>query len=137
MKRRLKSIALLAALSFAAAGCQKEPIVEPSLQCQQNADIRNIRYSVDGMVMYVTIRGEKEWLSFLDRMVALTKDGHQVSIKCLNSSNEQALSKNVVTYTTDNERDAIAWCTKMIGEGYDVTMNYDEKSGKYICNAEK
>lgn len=69
MKRRFKSIALLAALSIAAAGCQKEPIVEPSLQCQQNADIRNIRYSVDGMMMYVTIRGEKGTVLSIEKKI--------------------------------------------------------------------
>ncbi len=35
MKRRFKSIALLAALSFAAAGCQKENSIRPCARNRQ------------------------------------------------------------------------------------------------------
>lgn len=46
MKKLLKPVALLAVLSLAATGCQKENIVEPSTHIQQNVSVHNITYNI-------------------------------------------------------------------------------------------
>ena len=137
MKVKIKSLALLAVLSIAAVGCQKENIVESqtAMQIPQNASVRNITYTIDGVTFYAIIRGEQHWQDFLDTMFALVKEGHKVSIRNSNTSSNVLLSKQVVTYSTSSESDAQKWCDSMIDAGYAVSMEYDERTGLYICTA--
>ena len=135
MMINLKPIALLAVLSIAAVGCQKEPIVEPAMQLQQNAVIRNITYNIDGVTFYTTIRGEQNWQEFLDSMFAYAKDGHKVSIRNNSVYSNAPKSRDVVTYTTTSQSDAQKWCNNMLNAGYEVTMTYDPRTGLYTCTA--
>lgn len=137
MTRYFKSLALLAVLSIAAVGCQKENIVESqtAMQITQNVGVRNITYTIDGVIFYTTIRGEQHWQVFLDSMFALVKEGHRVSIKNSDISSNGSQAKQTVTYTTSSQSDAIDWCNKMIGAGYEVSSYYDERTGKYVCIA--
>ena len=135
MKRNIKSVVLLAALSIAAAGCQKENIIEPNGQIQQNMSVRHIAFTIDGVTMHTTILGEQKWQSFLDQILALAKKGHRVKVANSDAPSCSTQTKEVVTYVTTSESDAKNWMDIMIKDGYEVIMEYDERTGKYICTA--
>ncbi len=138
MNSKAKSIALLAVLSLAAVGCQKENIVEPELHTQQNVSVRNIVYSIDGVTFHRAIYGEQDWDTFLVWMTDMAKKGHSVSLKNENTStNNELYAKDVETFVTNNENEAIEWCKKMTDLNYEVTMVYDERTGKFTCTAVK
>ena len=135
MKKNLKSIALLAVLSLAAAGCQKETIVEQGVQVQQNASVRTVIYTVDGMTMQISLRGEQEWQNFLNWMFALAEEGHQVTFFNDSARNNIQSTKEKVVYTTDDKSDALRWAADMTENGYEVTIVYDSSTGIYTCTA--
>lgn len=65
----------------------------------------------------------------------MAKEGHKVS--CYDESKREQTygAKEKVTYETTNKTDAYKWVDKMIGEGYEVDLTYDEKTGMYTCTA--
>ena len=137
MKKKIIPIALLAVLSLAATGCQKETIEKPNVQIQQSISVRNITYTIDGVTFHQTIRGEQNWLAFIDWMSSLAKEGHTVTFRDDNTYNASQSSKERVVYKTSDKDDANKWCNNMIAQGYEVYMYFDEATGKYICIAIK
>ncbi|MBQ6096472.1 MAG: hypothetical protein IJK99_01880 [Bacteroidales bacterium] len=137
MKKKIIPIALLAVLSLAATSCQKETIEKPSVQIQQSISVRNITYTIDGATFHQSIRGEQNWLAFIDWMSSLAKEGHTVIFRNDNTYNASQSSKERVEYTTSDKDDANKWCNNMIAQGYEVQMYFDDTTGKYICIAIK
>ena len=137
MKKKIIPIALLAVLSLAATGCQKETIEKPNEQIQQSTSVRNITYTIDGATFHQTIRGEQNWLAFIDWMSSLAKEGHTVTFRDDNIYNASQSSKERVVYKTSDKNDANKWCNNMTDQGYEVQMYFDEATGKYICIAIK
>lgn len=137
MNKTLKTVALFSVLSLMAVGCQKETIVEPNTEMLQTLQVRTVTYTIDGMTQQIVIQGDDAWMEFLRQMAALARQGHRVQFRCGESNSNASVTKEVVTYTTTSEEDAIAWCDMMYEGGYSVSMYYDRKSGKYICTAEK
>jgi hypothetical protein len=135
MKKLLKPVALLAVLSLAAVGCQKENIVEPSTHIQQNVSVRNITYNIDGISYHCTIKSDKNWNVFIDWMISLAKEGHTVSFHNDDTHIASGFTKDVVTYVTTDEKKANEWSNKMIDNGYNVTITYDPRTGEYTCVA--
>ena len=137
MNSKIKTLALLAVLSIASAGCQKENIVEtqPAMLDPHNVEVRDITYTIDGVIFYTTIRGEQHWQDFLDSMFAYAKEGHKVSIKDNSIYPNAQKSREVVTYTTSSQGDAKNWCDRMLSNGYEVQMTYDPRTGIYTCTA--
>ena len=95
-----------------------------------------ITYSVDGVSMQTRLNGDEALRAFLRRLTALAREGHRVSARKTNT-NSQASTKEVITYHTTSEDDANEWAAKMLNDGYDVTIDYDEKTGEFICIAIK
>ena len=137
MKKQLKTMALFAVLSLMAVGCQKETIAEPNTGMQQTMSVRTVTYSIDGVTQQIVIRGDEAWMDFLKQLTALARQGHRIQFRCEESRATTSTAKEVVTYTTSKEEDAIAWCNNMVHNGYSVSMEYDEVNGKYICTARK
>ena len=137
MKKQVKTVALFTVLSLMAVGCQKETIVEPNTGMQQMMNVRTVTYSIDGVSQQIVIRGDEAWRDFLKQLTAMAREGHRIQFRCEEARSNASSSKDVVTYTTSNEEDAIAWCASMYDKGYEVSFYYDQKSGKYICTAEK
>ena len=137
MNKHFKSAALFSVLSLMAVGCQKETIVEPNTGMQQTMNVRTITYSIDGVSQQIVIRGDAAWMNFLKQLAALAREGHRIHFRCEETHINASATKEVVTYETSNEEEALDWCEMMSNRGYDVTMEYDKKSGKYICTAEK
>ena len=136
MNFNFKSVALFTVLSMLAVSCQKEKNVEPiNAQIQQSVVIRNITYTIDGLTMQVTIRGEQNWHSFIEWLFALAEDGHKVSFRNENIFNNRQHSKNTVVYTTKDKNQAYAWADEMTEQGYEVIIEYDRTTGVYTCTA--
>lgn len=135
MNIQFKTLALLAVLSIAAVGCQKETIVEPTAQFQQNVVARYATYTIDGITMHTTIYGEQNWHNFIDWLLTKAEEGHRVSFHNGNYNSTFASSKKTVTFKTTDKNQANAWCNEMAEAGYVVSMEYDESTGTYFCTA--
>lgn len=138
MNKKVKSVALLAVLSLAATGCQKESFdTINNCQIQQFTNTYDVLFSINGVLFHRTIYGEQQWFEFIDWMLSLTEDGYKVMFRDNNTFNSTQSSKERVTYETNDKEDANKWCNKMHNDGYEVTMYFDERTGKYVCIAEK
>lgn len=135
MKRVIWSVALFTVLSVTAVSCQKEdPVFQTSLD--ETVAVYTVHYSIDGVHYTQTIAGEQAWDDFLHWIVAMAREGHSVTFK--KEDNARSISgKEVVSYTTYDEKDAINWCNEMSTSGYTVSISYDEKTGIYTCTAIK
>lgn len=134
MKKYIYTVAFFA-LCLAATGCQKENLLPYQTETQQNMSKRDVSYSIDGINYHTTFYGEQEWLDFLERMAALARNGHRVSFRNESASTGTSASKEVVVYSTSVKEDAVNWCNMMAEAGYEVTMEYDPRTGNYICTA--
>ena len=135
MKRTIITVALFAVLGTLATSCQKETLTELSPVTAQ-AETYLITYSVDGVSMQTRLNGDEALRAFLRRLTALARQGHSVTVRNGNTVS-QASTKEVITYHTTSEDDANEWAAKMIIDGYEVEINYDEKTGEFICTAIK
>ncbi len=132
MKKNFKSLALLAALTLAATACQKENDVLP-FGTEQTTETLQVVYTINGEVFHATL-SESEWDAFVERMLALAREGYEVSFS-KNGSSVTSQRKEVVTFVTENEQDAHEWANAMTDQGYWVTISFDKKTGKYTCIA--
>lgn len=134
MKKNYKKIALLAVLSLAAASCQKED-VSPLVGTEQTSETIRVTYSINGVV-YQTTLSESEWDAFVERMIALAREGYEVSFS-KNRSSLASQSKEKVTFVTTSEQEAHNWAKDMTNNGYDVKISYNQATGEYTCVAYK
>ena len=136
MKRNIKSVVLLAALSIAAAGCQKENINEVPAQASSLENQATVMcYYVDGVLNIRYLQDNVEYRNFLYEMLSLSEQGHTVVFYKESDNNSQNCTKDTVHYSTSNKDEALNWADKMTDEGYRVQITYDEETGKYICTA--
>ena len=135
MKRTIITVALFAVLGTLATSCQKETLTELSPVAAQ-AETYLITYSVDGVSMQTRLNGDEALRAFLRRLTALAREGHRVTVRNENTAG-QASTKEVITYHTTSEDDANEWAAKMIRDGYEVEIDYDEKTGEFVCIAIK
>ena len=135
MKKTLTTVTLFAVLGTLAVSCQKETLTELSPVTTQD-ETYLITYSVDGVSMQTRLNGDEALRAFLQRLTALAREGHRVTVRNENTVS-QASTKEVVTYRTKSEDDANEWAAKMIRDGYEVEIDYDDKTGEYVCTAAK
>ena len=134
MRIPFKTIALFAVLSLAATSCQKEEML-PFGNTEQTAETIQVVYSINGDVFQVTI-SESEWDAFVARMLALAREGYEVSFS-KNRTTLTSRSKEKVTYVTTDEKDAQKWSHNMANQGYVVSITYNQNTGEYTCIAIK
>ena len=134
MRIPFKTIALFAVLSLAATSCQKEEML-PFGNTEQTAETIQVVYSINGAVFQVTI-SESEWDAFVARMLALAREGYEVSFS-KNRTSLTSQSKEKITYVTTDENDAQKWSHKMANQGYAVSITYNQNTGEYTCIAIK
>ena len=135
MKMYFKTASLLAALTLAATACQKENEVYPIVGTEQTMETIHVVYSINGEVFQATL-SESEWDAFVERMLALAREGYEVSFS-KNRSTLSSQSKERVTFTTKDEKKALDWADEMSNQGYSVTITFDQNTGEYTCVAEK
>ena len=132
MKINYKKFALIAVLGLTATGCQKENML-PLSGNEQTMETIQVVYSINGEVFQTTL-SESEWDAFLERMMALAREGYEVSFS-KNRSSLTSQSKEIVTFVTTSEQKAHAWSNEMLNQGYEVTISYNHKTGEYTCIA--
>ena len=137
MSKTLTTIELFAVLGTLAVSCQKENIIDETNIVAENDTVYKVSYTVDGVTHQLTLVGDEAWHDFLNRMVALAEEGHEVSFRNEEASLRAVSTKEKVTYTTTNQDEALVWSEMMIKDGYTVTISYDKASGIYTCIAIK
>lgn len=134
MKKIVKSVALLAVLSLAAAGCQKENYSENGFTTEDVATKHMVIYSVDGVVGHASFQTDQQWHDFLSWLFALAEEGHQVTFR--NGKCSQTVgTKKVITFETHSQTEAYNWAEAREKEGYEVSVTYDPHTGIYTCVA--
>ncbi len=136
MNKVIKTMALLAVLSLAAVSCQKEntPLSVADDVVTDHQAVYIYQYQVNGIRSRITLHGETERINFFNRMLALAKEGFSVSFFD-ESKICQNLSKEKVTYSTEDKEKALKWMMEMTLAGYQVGITYDEETGMYNCTA--
>ena len=94
-------------------------------------------YAVDGVTHQLTLIGDEAWHDFLNRMLALAEEGHEVSFRNEEASSCIVSNKEVVTYSSSEREEAYSWAEKMVDNGYTVTIRFDKEKKIYICYALK
>lgn len=134
MKIKIISVALLAVLSTTAVSCQKENVIDNAFETTVS-EVYTMQYSVNGITHAVSIHNETEEQALMQYLLALAREGFEISIYNEYPYNYSASTKETLTYTTKNEKDAVAWGLKKFKEGYTVDYFYDPKTGEYTCIA--
>lgn len=138
MKKKIRTVALIAVLCVAAAGCQKETVKTFADETIVNENIRMVIYTIDGVTHHITIRGDDAWMDFIHIMAELSKEGHSVNFKSeTTDATATPQNKEKITYTTDDQDDVEKWAAKMVEQGYFVTIDYDSKTGIWTGTAVK
>ncbi len=135
MNRKIRTVALFAVLSLAAASCQKDNDIYPIAAPEQTTETIQVTYSINGEVYQATIN-ESEWNAFIERMLALAREGYEVSFS-RNGNSLASQSKEKLTFVTTDSDEAEAWVKDKIKKGYAVTVTFDQNTGEYTCIAIK
>ena len=133
MKINFKKVVFFSLLALTAAGCQKE-VYENVANNDRIETAINVVYSINGEMHCEVLYGEEAWQAFIDRMLALAREGYEISFSRYGNT-LVSQSKEIVTYTTKSEEDAHHWANSMAQQGYWVEISYDAKTGIYTCTA--
>lgn len=133
----LKFIALALLLGGLLPACQKEEMVEHNCHAVENNQTATITYTIDNKSFAVEIRNDREREELFSYLLLMAKEGHKVS--CYDESKREQTygAKEKVTYETTDENSARKWIDQMFEAGYKVQLTYDEKTGMFICTAER
>lgn len=137
MKNKTIYVAMLTTLGLMATGCQKEMVENLPNQTSVSISAYTVEYSINGETFRTVLQSEEEYDALLLRLVALAREGYTVQVRNGNTIRQGNASKEVVTYTTSDSDDAKRWTKKMMNEGYEVTVTYDDETGIYTCIAIK
>ena len=135
MKKPIRTVSLIAALALAAAGCQREEVLMSPTDIIAQAS-SSVTYSVSGETGTINLLDDEAWDLFLNRMMALAREGYQISL-IHGTTTSHASTKEVVVYNTDDEDDAKRWAKRMFDKGYDVDIIFDDETGTWTCIATK
>ncbi len=135
MKKFMIPVALFTVLATLTVSCQKENNVEPLTAAAEVGTVRTVSYVVDGVAHRVILYSDAEWDAFVNSMLLLSTQGHEVSFTNESARNQVGLTKDYQTFVTTSQEEAQAWTQTMADLGYTVSMTY--KDGQYICTAIK
>ncbi len=133
---KVKTLAIFLAIAMATASCQKESLMQFNENGTPAVTVNTVYYTMNGQEGSLNLPNDEAWDSFLDRMLALAREGNVVTFSQGHKPGS-SLSKEKVTYTTTSEDDAKRWAKEMSDQGYDVTISYDKTTGIYTCTAIK
>ena len=107
MKKTIKTVALFIGLGMLAVSCQKESFTDVYSSVEEMQEYINVYYTIDGVDMQASFSDEESWQEFLNRMMALVKKGHCVSLR--DSRYEHRMAKEVITFETPEQDEANKW----------------------------
>ncbi len=128
----IKIILLSTLLGISAISCTKDTALDGIPSQVENY---LVTYSIDGESFYKTIHNKDEWSALLDNFLAMARKGHRITFTKGNQRLWTDASKEIKTFSTESKQEAIIWCNQMTVDGWTVTLEFDEHSGKYICTA--
>ncbi len=133
MKKNFISVALFVVLATMAVSCQKENLVEPQSTTAEVGTVRTVLYAVDGVEHVVTLYGDDAWNVFVNNMLVLSEQGHD--IRFINESAKTSVlhTKETQTLITTSQSEANTWMREKGDEGYTVTLKHE--NGQYTCVA--
>lgn len=138
MKKNVKRVAMIALLSIAAIGCQKENLNVPLMVSEfTETSCSEIVYAIDGETHQISFNSEEEWLAFLDYLFSKAEEGRVVRFTDARTTVCTKQSREIVTHETRDKQDAEAWAESMRKKKYDVYISYDSSTGIYTCIATK
>lgn len=129
---KIKIILLSTFLGISAISCTKDTILDG---IPTQVETFMVTYKVDGETFHKTIHNKNEWSALLDTFFAMAREGHRITFTKGHQLTWPDASKEMKTFSSENKQEALAWCDKMTDDGWIVTMELDEDSGKYICTA--
>ena len=132
MKKTIRIVALAGLIGLAATSCTKENVTDTV----NVSNVSTVYYTSGADTGSALITDYEAWDSFMDRMLALAREGYSVTISG-GTSQFNSQTKEVVTYTTNSEEAAKTWTKHMIDQGYSVEISYDDRTGIYTCTAVK
>lgn len=133
MKKKIRTISFLAILAMAATSCQKD---NNPLYSEENLQTyTQLHYTSAGQSNTVFLSSDKDWSLFLDKMIALAREGYTVEI--MGNPKVNVKYKEIITFTTTSAEEVKAWTNNMLLQGYDVTVDYNEATGVFTCVARR
>lgn len=137
MKKSIISVALLAVLATMAVSCQKENVMDFASEAtvSEAGTVYTVQYAVDGVLHSATIHNEAEEQALMQYLMALTREGHEVSIYDEEAYSHSVATKETQVHTTTSEANATAWTIQKVHEGYKVTTIHNTDTGEYTCIA--
>ena len=132
---KIKFIALALLLGGLSTACQKEEMVEQNYHAVENNQTATITYIIDNKSHTVEVRNDREREELFSYLLLMAKEGHKVSCYDESKREQNYGTKEKVTYETANEAEANKWMYEMVSKGYDVTVEFDKKTGMYTCTA--
>ncbi len=133
MKKSIISVAILAVLTSMAVSCQKENFTENQTPTADQTIVRTIAYTVDGAAFQITLHNDAEWDAFVENMLTLSEQGHQVQILSDGTASHNPGAKETHSMTTRDKAEAKLWAITMAHQGYTVMIHYE--AGEYTCVA--
>lgn len=137
MKKNLLLVALMTVLVMMTTGCQKEKFKEAETTVKQNSELRMVDYTIDKTVYHTILYTEAQWEEFLDNMIILSEQGHEVCFVNKSTVSMDSATKDLLTITATTRQEAKEWAERKANEGYIVAINYNSETGKYTCIAYK
>lgn len=130
LKKQGIALAALLTASMLNCACDKESIrtMENVEHTQQESHV--IYYYVNGTCQRTSLSNDAEWDAFLERMLALAKEGYNIRLG-KTSSSQLSLSKEKVTFVTTDLSEMKQWVKQRLEEGYEVEVSYNEQTGEY------
>ena len=135
MKRNIITVALFAVLVTIAVSCQKENLVEPQSTVEVIGTVRTVSYTIDGVTNQIILQNDAEWDAFVDSMLSLSAQGHDVRFVNESASVQELPTNDVQTITTPDQEKAKAWSKEKADQGYTVSTTY--ANGQYTVIAIK
>lgn len=136
MKITFKIVTVAIIAMLCAVSCQKETYDSTTGVTCQEVQAMTVVYVIDGVQYSRTFTDERSWSEFLDWLFLQARNGHRVSFRNADTST-MPVSKDVQTFETTDPEEAAKWCNKMIEDGYEVSVDFDERTGIYTCTAIK
>lgn len=96
----------------------------------------SLSYIVDGESFIGEVRTEEDLTTLYLKILGYAKLGHNVCISA-GKTPCQGEGGHTVHFTSADEHAVAAWATKMVKQGYSVTVDYDKSSRTYHCTAYK
>lgn len=136
--KKIKFGLVLALFSLFAASCQKENLMNPPSNVEEQVQsVHHLSYWVDGVHNSITLQNEKAISDFFYGLTRLSILGHQIRISNDDLPSSENPSKDVVKFSTKSEEDFIEWLILMDKEGYEVYYHYDKETGTFHGTATK